>query len=165
MPIPDWWREVSPYLDEALEMSDTQRALWLTSLGVHDPRLPGRVEALVEAHRRLEREHFLEETPGRLLNWSTFEGRRVGAYRVVSHLGDGGMGSVWLAERTDGELTQKVAVKVVGGVWHRPGWRERFLRERQLLATLNHQSIVRPLDAGRTEDGLLYLVMEYVEGQ
>src|SRR5438552_2739516 len=49
MPVPDWWREVSPYLDEALEMSDTQRASWLTSLGAHDPRLPGRVEALVEA--------------------------------------------------------------------------------------------------------------------
>src|SRR5687767_14247466 len=74
------------------------------------------------------------------------------------------MGSVWLAARTDGELQQTVAIKLLGLAGLRSVWRARFLRERQLLATLNHPSIVRLLDAG-TDEGVPYLVMEYVEGQ
>ncbi|MEO8126126.1 MAG: serine/threonine-protein kinase [Bryobacteraceae bacterium] len=87
-----------------------------------------------------------------------------GPYRLVRLLGSGGMGAVYLAERTGGEIQQKVAVKLLRGEGHRPGWRERFLRERQLLASLNHPSIVHVVDAGHTEDGRPYLVMEYVEG-
>jgi serine/threonine protein kinase len=85
-----------------------------------------------------------------------------GLYRLVRLLGRGGMGTVYLGERADGEIQQKVAVKLLSS--HRPGWRNRFLKERQLLASLNHPSIVHTIDAGHTEDGRPYLVIEYVDG-
>ena len=87
-----------------------------------------------------------------------------GPYRLVRLLGRGGMGAVYLGERTDGEIQQTVAVKLLTADGRRPEWRERFLRERQLLASLNHPSIVHVIDAGSTGDGRPYLVMEYVEG-
>ena len=87
-----------------------------------------------------------------------------GPYRLVRLLGSGGMGAVYLAERSDGEIQQRVAVKLLRADAHHPAWRDRFLRERQLLASLNHPSIVRVIDAGHTADGRPYLVMEYVDG-
>lgn len=87
-----------------------------------------------------------------------------GPYRLIRVLGSGGMGSVYLAERADGEIQQKVAVKLLHGGADRASWRERFLRERQLLAYLNHPSIAHVLDAGHTGDGRPYLAMEYVDG-
>ncbi|MDQ6699731.1 MAG: serine/threonine-protein kinase, partial [Acidobacteriota bacterium] len=87
-----------------------------------------------------------------------------GPYRLVRMLGSGGMGTVYLAERIDGEIQQKVAVKLLRADSHRPVWRDRFLKERQLLASLQHPSIVHVIDAGHTEDGRPFLVMEYVEG-
>ncbi|WP_321472282.1 serine/threonine-protein kinase [uncultured Paludibaculum sp.] len=86
-----------------------------------------------------------------------------GPYRLLRPLGSGGMGVVYLAERTDGEIQQTVAVKLLRHA-HRPAWHSRFLRERQLLASLQHPSIVHVVDAGHTEDGRPYLAMEYVEG-
>ena len=91
-------------------------------------------------------------------------GDLVGSYRVVSLIDRGGMGSVYLAERADGEIDQKVAIKLLHTGGAQPGWRERFLKERQLLATLNHPSIVHVVDAGHTGDGRPFLVMEHVEG-
>jgi serine/threonine protein kinase len=87
-----------------------------------------------------------------------------GPYRIIRQIGSGGMGVVFLAERCDGELQQKVAIKLLRAGADRPSWRDRFLKERQLLATLNHPSIAHVLDAGHTEDGRPYLVMEYVDG-
>jgi len=87
-----------------------------------------------------------------------------GPYRRVRLLGSGGMGTVYLAERRDGEIQQRVAVKLLVDGGTRPAWHERFLKERRLLASLNHPSIVHVIDAGRTADGKPYLAMEYVEG-
>jgi serine/threonine protein kinase/tetratricopeptide (TPR) repeat protein len=91
------------------------------------------------------------------------EGGRCGPYELVRMLGEGGMGSVFLARRTDGEVEQRVAIKFVHST-RSPAFRERFLRERQILASLSHPGIARLFDAGHTEDGQPYLVMEYVEG-
>jgi tetratricopeptide (TPR) repeat protein/tRNA A-37 threonylcarbamoyl transferase component Bud32 len=90
--------------------------------------------------------------------------RRAGPYRLVSELGRGGMGTVFLAERDDAEYRAKVAIKLV-----RPGMDTefilaRFRRERQTLARLQHPNIARLLDGGTTQDGLPYIVMEYVDG-
>ena len=87
-----------------------------------------------------------------------------GPYRLVQLLGTGGMGAVYLAERADGEIEQKVAIKLLRTDADDEARRDRFLRERQLLAYLNHPAIARLLDAGRTADGRPYLVMEHVDG-
>lgn len=87
-----------------------------------------------------------------------------GPYRVIRPLGRGGMGAVYLAERIDGEVEQRVAIKVVRSRADLPAFHERFLRERRILASLNHPGIARLLDAGHTVDGQPYLVMEFIDG-
>jgi predicted Ser/Thr protein kinase len=87
-----------------------------------------------------------------------------GPYRVIRPLGQGGMGTVYLAKRADGEVEQQVAIKVVRGGPGLAAFQECFLAERQILATLNHPGIARLLDAGHTGDGEPYLVMEYIDG-
>jgi len=98
---------------------------------------------------------------------SRFEAQDIqcGPYRLRDLLGRGGMGTVHLAERVDGEISQRVAVKLLRPGSDDPQSRQRFLSERQILATLSHPNIARLLDAGHREDGQPYLVMEYVEGQ
>ncbi len=89
---------------------------------------------------------------------------RCGPYRLLEVVGRGGMGSVYRACREDGEVSQQVAIKLL------PAWagnlhRERFLQERQILASLAHPNIARMLDAGHLDDGQPFLVMEFVDGQ
>jgi serine/threonine protein kinase len=91
-------------------------------------------------------------------------GGRCGPYELVRLLGRGGMGAVFLAQRTDGEVEQLVAIKFVRDDAAGPVFRERFLRERQILASLSHPGIARLLDAGHTAAGQPYLVMEYIDG-
>jgi serine/threonine protein kinase len=91
------------------------------------------------------------------------EDGRCGPYRLIHLLGNGGMGAVYLAERADGEVEQRVAIKFLHTGGDVPTFRERFLRERQILASLNHPGIARLLDAGHSS-GQPYLVMEYVDG-
>jgi tetratricopeptide (TPR) repeat protein len=91
-------------------------------------------------------------------------GRRLGPYRIERLLGRGGMGAVYLAHRADGQFEQTVAIKVIGLPFDFDLFRDRFVRERQILAALNHPNITRLLDGGVTDDGELYVVMEYVEG-
>jgi serine/threonine-protein kinase len=92
------------------------------------------------------------------------ENRRCGPYRLCDLLGRGGMGAVYSAERVDGEVARKVAVKLLPLGSDVPGLRKRFLAERQILASLNHPGIATLLDAGHTSDGQPYLVMEHVDG-
>ena len=92
------------------------------------------------------------------------DGCRCGPYRLLGLIGRGGMGAVYLAERADGEVTQRLAVKLLPLGAGEPQ-RERFLQERQILASLTHPNIARMLDAGHLDNGQPYLVMEYVDGQ
>jgi len=92
-------------------------------------------------------------------------GDRVGPYRLLSELGRGGMGTVYLAERADDAFEQQVALKVVRGVIASPSAVERFLAERRILARLQHPNIARLLDGGTTPEGAPYFVMERVEGE
>lgn len=91
-------------------------------------------------------------------------GARCGPFRLVSVIARGGMGVVYSAERVDGEIHQRAAVKLL-----HPGWtdaqRERFLQEREILAALSHANIAHLLDAGHLNDGQPYLAMEYVDGK
>src|SRR5580692_8971029 len=99
-------------------------------------------------------EQFLDSVPDKFC----------GPYELVRMLGQGGMGSVHLAQRKDGEVDLLVAVKLIRGADATRTFLERFLRERQILASLNHPGITRLLDAGHTRGGQPYLVMEYVDG-
>ncbi|HET8550150.1 MAG TPA: serine/threonine-protein kinase [Bryobacteraceae bacterium] len=93
------------------------------------------------------------------------EGRHLGGYTLIREIGRGGMASVYLAERSDGAFRKQVAIKLV-----RPGTDtaeilDRFRREREILASLDHPNIARLIDGGTTEDGVPYFVMEFVDGQ
>ena len=92
-------------------------------------------------------------------------GDRVGPYRLLTELGRGGMGTVYLAERADDAFEQRVALKIVRGVIASPSAVERFLAERRILARLEHPNIARLLDGGTTPEGAPYFVMERVEGE
>ena len=91
-------------------------------------------------------------------------GRRIGPYRILREIGHGGMGTVYLAERADGQYRKRVAIKLVNPHLGTAEILRRFRNERQVLAALDHPNIARLLDGGTTEDGRPYLVMEYVEG-
>jgi TolB-like protein/Tfp pilus assembly protein PilF len=92
-------------------------------------------------------------------------GERLGAYRIVREIGRGGMGAVYLAERADGEFEKQVAIKLLKRGTDTNEVLRRFRAERRILARLDHPNIARLLDAGTTEDGLPFFVMEYLEGQ
>ena len=89
-----------------------------------------------------------------------------GPFKLMKQIGRGGMGVVYLAERADGEIRQRAAVKLLSsGGLHDPVMRSRFLQERQILASLAHPNIARLLDAGHLDDGQPFLTMEFVDGQ
>jgi eukaryotic-like serine/threonine-protein kinase len=92
-------------------------------------------------------------------------GQRMGAYKVLREIGRGGMGSVYLAERADGQFQKQVAVKVLRRGTDTDEVLRRFSAERHILARLDHPNIARLLDAGTNDDGLPYFVMEYIEGE
>src|SRR4051812_4977047 len=91
-------------------------------------------------------------------------GQRIGAYVVVRELGRGGMGTVFLAERADGQFEKQVAIKILNRGADTAEILRRFQAERQILAKLDHPNIARLLDAGTTADGLPYFIMDYVVG-
>lgn len=92
------------------------------------------------------------------------DGQTVGAWRIISELGRGGMGVVYLAERADGTYEQQVALKIIRGGLLAAAMEPRFIRERHILGRLQHPNIAHLLDAGATADGLPFLVMELVQG-
>ena len=92
-------------------------------------------------------------------------GSRIGPYKLASILGHGGAGTVYLAERIDRQYSAQVAIKIVEGASLNSEIGRRFKAERQILANLNHPNIARLMDAGETEDGYPYLVMEYIHGE
>ena len=160
----DRWRVVSPHLDRALEMTEDERAAFLQSLREDDPDLASEVETLLEEHRALEREGFLEREAVKTPLASSLTGQRVGAYTLVEPIGQGGMGSVWLARRSDGRFEGQAAVKLLNvSLVGRPG-ETRFEREGSILARLTHPNIARLVDAGVSPIGQPYLVLEYVPG-
>lgn len=92
-------------------------------------------------------------------------GLRLGPWQLKREIGRGGMGSVWLAERVDGEFAQQVAIKVIRRGMDTEQVLERFRAERQLLASFDHPNIAQLIDGGSTPDGLPYFVMEHIQGQ
>lgn len=162
---PDRWQEISPYLDHALSLSEAERASWLAVFRAQRSDLFVLLETLLKEHEALAQERFLESELARPTAELPCTGRDVGAYRLISSIGEGGMGSVWLAERSDGRFERQVAFKFLRFALASPGMAERFKREGRILAQLTHPHIAELIDAGVTHNGEPYLVLEYVQGK
>ena len=158
------WPQVSPLLDELLELESAARAQRLAALRRENAPLADDVEALLGQLDAPDRDAFLLERPA-LLRETTPAGQTFGAYTVERELGQGGMGSVWLAHRTDGRFEGQVAIKFLNAGLLGRGGAERFAREGNILARLAHPNIARLLDAGVAAGGAQpYLVLEYIDG-
>jgi serine/threonine protein kinase/Flp pilus assembly protein TadD len=176
---PAEWARIEPILDEVLDLDPPDRPAAIARACGADASLKAHVEALVAADTGAA--EFLEtpaaeyaavvvragaagpadnepqgcESPGDL----------IGPYRLIREIGHGGMGRVFLATRADGQFEQQVALKLVRGAASGGEIHARFLRERQILARLEHPHIARLLDGGVTLDGRPYFAMEYVDGE
>jgi serine/threonine protein kinase/Tfp pilus assembly protein PilF len=162
---PERWRHVSRHLDLALEMGPGERAAWLASLRVAEPAVAVDVEALLAEHRVLSDEGFLESSAFLDAPASTLAGLTVGGYTLESPIGQGGMGTVWRAVRTDGRFEGKAAVKLLNAALIGRTGEERFRREGSILARLTHPHIGRLIDAGVSGTGQPYLLLEYIDGR
>jgi serine/threonine-protein kinase len=161
---PEQWQVLSPYLDRALTLSTEECALWLQSLRAEKAEIADELRGLLDQHRAANEEGYLEKGPMLPLD-SGVPGEDLGAYRLISIIGHGGMGTVWLAERSDGRFERKAAVKFLNLALAGRGLEERFKREGAILGRLSHVNIAELLDAGVTATGQPYLVIEHVEGE
>src|SRR5438067_188935 len=109
-PTPDKWRVLSPLLDEALGMTDAERSSWLSSLRLQNPWCAYQLEVLLGHHRALAHEDFLQGQCIALPGVASLAGQKLGAYTILSQIGMGGMGTVWLAERNHARFERRVAV-------------------------------------------------------
>jgi len=162
------WIAIKNLFNEVLDHEPETRGVFLDQACKGDPELRQEVASLLAAH---DTSGVFEELEDRIPSLPPTpelvvpeEGRRVGSYRLLRELGRGGMGTVFLAERADDQFRKLVAIKWVRRDVFDLKLQERFSRERQILARLEHANIARLLDGGVTLDGRSYLVMEYVEG-
>jgi hypothetical protein len=159
-PSPPDWRAVRALFDAVADLAAAEREARLA-----DPALDAAVLAEVRsllAHAG-QTSAFLEQ-PAAPPATAERAGQRLGAWRLSTLLGSGGMGDVWLAERADGAYAGEAAIKVLKRGMDTAAVLARFAQEQQALARLSHPHIARLLDAGSTDDGLPYFVMERVHG-
>lgn len=183
------WTDIEPYFDRALQLDLQSCVTWLGELDDRRPEIAKAVRALLAQREALNAAGFLEGSAfagveslapalrdivarhaARLTGSGTDAKSRhgwaadavVGPYRLIREVGVGGMSSVWLAERSDGQLKREIALKLpLTGPRMQV---ERFMRERDILAALTHPNIARLYDAGISDSGQPYLAMEYVAG-
>ncbi|MFN9573102.1 MAG: protein kinase domain-containing protein, partial [Betaproteobacteria bacterium] len=164
------WSEVSALLDEVLALPPEARDGFVEALSGERAAHKDTLVSLLAQAAGVETEDFLATLPAIGLPAvaacaaQPASGVEVGPYRLIEELGSGGMGAVWLAERADGSLKRKVALKLPRIGWD-PSFAQRSLRERDILAALEHPHIARLYDAGVDALGRPYLAMEYVRGQ
>ncbi|HUD41245.1 MAG TPA: serine/threonine-protein kinase [Dokdonella sp.] len=165
------WRRVRALFDE---LADTPPAQWhdrLHALAPGEDALHADVLALLAADRGRQLEtdlaaqapDLLDDLAGRPAQ-ADLTGRRVGPFRLLREIGRGGMGTVWLAERADGQFAQQVAIKLIRSGWDAADGHTRFRAERQILAGLTHPNIARLIDGGVDGEDRPWLALEYVDG-
>ena len=163
------WRRAQDIFRQASALPETERAAFVRAQCNGDIRLAEAVNELLRA--AAETGDAIQQIVGRAAasiadaQPSASPPTQLGPYRILASLGAGGMGKVLLAERADEQFRQRVAIKVLGTPFASKELVRRFRTERQILANLNHPNIASLLDGGETDDGLPYLVMEYVDGQ
>jgi serine/threonine-protein kinase len=164
MADPQRLAELGVLLDRALSQTKEEQDGWLADLRRNRPEVASELESLLAAESRLDAENFLHAAPV-VTQPASLTGARVGSYTLVRPLGRGGMGSVWLARRSDGSFEGSAAIKLINLALLDAVGRERFRREGQTLARLEHPGIARLLDAGVTAAGVPFLVLDFVDGE
>ncbi|HKE49264.1 MAG TPA: serine/threonine-protein kinase, partial [Rhodanobacteraceae bacterium] len=165
----DRWQRIAAWFDELVELAASERTLRLEAIAKDDPTAAAEVASLLEADAR--EEGLLEGDAASAIPTLVIDDGaapadgRAGPYRLLKAIGEGGMGTVFLAERSDGAYDAKVAVKLIKRGMDSVAIVRRFLRERRILARLAHPNIVRLLDGGLSADARPYYVMEYVDGR
>jgi serine/threonine-protein kinase len=161
------WKRLSPLLNEALDLPPAECAAWLATLPPEHADLRESLAAVLAQRSAIETGDFLERLPEFSAVPAALTlgpGTVVGPYRLLREIGTGGTASVWLAERVDGSIQRKVALKLPHlGLVDR-GIEERIAREREILAGLEHPNIARLYDAGVDDRGRPYLALEFVDG-
>ncbi len=157
-------KQVLELCDQALQLDDSERQAFLGHACKGDERLRASVDSVLVAISQAG--HFLEaDSDSEAPVVIELSGRRVGNYQIRQRLGEGGMGSVYLADRHEDGFDQQVAIKFVHAHLLAKELVQRFNAERQILAGLNHPYIAALIDGGTTDDGMPYIVMEYVQGK
>ena len=162
------WSALQSLLEQALALPVSDRAVWLEALPPRHEPLREPLRRLLEVQAGLETRPFIDHANAGIEGLTPVAaviiGDLIGPYRLLQELGDGGMGSVWLAERADGAMKRKVALKLPRMVWARD-LATRMARERDILGSLEHPRIARLYDAGVDQLGRPFLALEYVEGE
>jgi eukaryotic-like serine/threonine-protein kinase len=178
------WEEVEHLFAELITLSPDRRAAFIDRTCADDDELRREIDSLLRSHDgqlgaldvaplfsldedavddRSMHETQGAEAPGGAAQLGPVAGTRIGPYQLLRQIGEGGMGSVWLAERADGAFKRTVALKLPHVSWS-GALAERLARERDILASLEHPNIARLYDAGVAVDGRPYLALEYIEG-
>ncbi len=159
---PERWKRIEELAEAALEHDTSERAAFLESACAHDPDLCRQVERFLGAFEQIATQDETRVFPGRHVDSGSTT--QIQHYRLLREIGRGGMGTVYLAARSDQEFQRFVAVKLLRPGPGSEGLMNRFRSERQILANLDHPNIAKLLDGGTTDDGWPYLVMELIEG-
>ena len=154
------WQVLGPLIDRVLDLPPSERSRWIDTLSRQSPTIASEVSSFLAEEALADRSGFLGETPH-----PSLEGLEIGAYRLERPLGRGGMGTVWLARRIDGQGDTLTAVKLLSPSLVSAKGEERFRREGSVLARLAHPGIARLIEAGVSAAGQPYLMLEYVEGR
>lgn len=147
--------------EEALEHPPAERAAFLDGACGSDTELRARVRALLDALAAAD--DFLAELPPATNANSESPGAMIGRYKLLERIGEGGMGSIWMAEQRE-PVKRRVALKIIKLGMDTRQVIARFEAERQALALMDHPNIAKVFDAGATETGRPYFVMEYIRG-
>jgi serine/threonine protein kinase/tetratricopeptide (TPR) repeat protein len=162
---PERWQQVKEVFADALERQPSERAAFLEKMCAADESLRREVESLLAAAAsEVAEDGSVAASDENSRADDVMIGRRIGAYKIIQRVGRGGMATVYLASRADEQYEKQVAIKVLLPELGSEELLRRFRNERQTLAKLDHPNIVKLLDGGSTEEGLPYLVMDYMEG-
>jgi hypothetical protein len=162
---PEQWPRFSSLLDAAMDLPDTDRARWLDSLGGEDAALKPWLVRVLTSATNTHTSQFLDHSNLPPPAETFAPGDAVGPYRLETPLGQGGMGEVWRASRIDDGPRREVALKLPHAELLGGPFRQRFARERDVLAALSHPHIAQLYDAGLSAEGHPYLALELVEGE
>ncbi|MDZ7717767.1 MAG: tetratricopeptide repeat protein [Balneolaceae bacterium] len=162
------WQKIKQIFSNALEVESSERESFVKEACGDDRELLEEVQSLLDAHKN---PGPLDKSPEELkqslfarFKTDSYKDQVIGKYKIIREIGHGGMGSIFLARRSDGQYDQQVALKLLRTSFISDTQKQRFLAERQILASLIHKNIARLMDGGITQSGQPWFAMEYVEG-